>query len=460
MNHLITLNINGVRRQLQLTSPTQTLLRALNEAGLSGSKEGCGDGDCGACTVACVQTKADGSQQIMAINSCLIPAAALAGGAITTVEGLARDQVLHCVQQALVTHGGSQCGYCTPGFVMSLYCAQQNATLSADSVEGNLCRCTGYASIRLAIESLQDLPTPARAVVELSGERQPLQPAFFRPHTIAEALALKAQFANARWLAGATDLGLEFSHQNFAGNPIIALDDIAQLQSVQRNDAHIEIGAALPLTHIKSALQNVFPLLDQMLHWFAATQVRNRATIGGNLGTASPIGDLLPVLLALDADIVLCSIAGERTVHAADFFLSYRKTLLRDDELIRSVRIARHPAAGLRRLQASYKVGKRGSDDISIVAACFVLDVDADQRIVKARMAYGGVAATPIRAIAAENAAVGLLFTADLARQLKPFLKDAFKPLDDFRGTAHYRQRLVVNLWAKFVSQYATSVAA
>jgi xanthine dehydrogenase small subunit len=460
MNHLITLNINGVQRPLQLTSPTQTLLRALNEAGLSGSKEGCGDGDCGACTVACVQVSADGRQHIMAINSCLIPAAGLAGGAIITIEGLARDQALHSVQQTMVTHGGSQCGYCTPGFVMSLYCAQQNATLSADSVEGNLCRCTGYASIRRAIVALQNTPATASAVIAFSGEREPLQPAFFRPRTIAQALALKSQFANARWLAGATDMGLEFSHQNFAGNPIIALDDIAQLLSWHIDDQQIEIGAALPLTQIKSALQNIFPLLDQMLHWFAATQVRNRATIGGNLGTASPIGDLLPVLLALDADIVLSNLAGERTIQAADFFLSYRKTLLHDDELIRSVRIARHPAAGLRRVQASYKVGKRGSDDISIVAACFVLDVDADQRIVKARLAYGGVAAIPVRAFAAENAAVGLLFTADIARQLQPILRDAFKPLDDFRGTAHYRQQLIVNLWAKFVSQYATSVAA
>jgi xanthine dehydrogenase iron-sulfur cluster and FAD-binding subunit A len=237
---------------------------------------------------------------------------------------------------------------------------------------------------------------------------------------------------------------------------LISLEAIEELKQINQTDDHVEIGAAVPLSHIEDLLHGVFPSLDEMLHWFAARQIRNRATLGGNIGTASPIGDLPPVLLALDASLKLASVEGDRSLPLADFFKGYRQTELKQGEIIHSVTIPKAIASGAtKRLSQSYKIGKRGTDDISIVAAAFVIDLDAEQKILHARLAYGGVAATPIRAIAIEEMLIGQSWTMETVRSVKPALREVFTPLSDLRGSADYRKMLVGNLFEKFFVEHS-----
>ncbi len=439
-----------------------TLLEYLRQNGYVGTKEGCGDGDCGACTVALIGADANGKPQYQAVNSCLLPLGAIAGREIITVEGVANGQ-LHPVQAAMVETGGSQCGYCTPGFIMSLFAAYYSGTVDDVSVEGNLCRCTGYLPIRRAAAKVAaNLPGDdgfsgfshhlSQASVELpafsygNGDQQ-----FYRPTQLPEVLALLQEHPTATLIAGATDLGLELSWHRQQYPVLISLEAVAELQGLTQTSEWVEIGAAVPLSQIEETLHGVFPSLDEMLHWFAARQVRNRATLGGNIGTASPIGDLPPVLLALDAELRLASAAGARSLPLAEFFKGYRVTDLRAGEVIVSVRIPRAIAPGaVQRLSQSYKIGKRGTDDISIVAAAFTVDLGDRQQILQARLAYGGVAATPARAIAVEQWLVGRSWNLTTVQIAKAMLKDAFTPLSDLRGSAEYRRLLVANLFEKF----------
>jgi xanthine dehydrogenase small subunit len=369
----------------------------------------------------------------------------------------------------MIEHGGSQCGYCTPGFVLSLFAEFHSAKRDFDDavVEGNLCRCTGYNSIRRAMRALQKTATFALPALPPASAPVSASPWLMRPTNLVEALALKQAHPDAGWLAGATDLGLEFSRDALHPKPLIAIDHLPELLTLTLADDGLSIGAGVTLTRLQQALIGT-PIgadpelsahrhgalfgLYTMLHWFAAQQVRNRATVGGNIGTGSPIGDLLPVLLALDAALILRSARGARHVALADYFLGYRKTLLAADELIDKVTLSLKTTAA-RRFTQSYKVGKRGSDDISIVAACFVIDVDANNVVQHARMAYGGVAATPIRALAAEASLLGQAFTPELAARVQPLLQAELQPLSDFRASAHYRRRLLSALFEKFLHE-------
>ncbi|MBF2046665.1 MAG: xanthine dehydrogenase small subunit [Elainella sp. C42_A2020_010] len=514
-NTQLRLTINGEVVQLQNISPSLTLLQYLQQSGRTGTKEGCGDGDCGACTVAIIGEDANGNPCYQAVNSCLIPLGAVAGREVVTVEGLAKDR-LHPVQAAMVKTGGSQCGYCTPGFIMSMFAAYYGGKLDDAAVEGNLCRCTGYLPIRraaqLAISSASGVANETAngdvnesincsingsenaathtASIGLLNEsancasdgvdhesvdlfdsesdpfRQRLtaatadlrsisystdQQQFYRPTELNHVLALLQQHPEATLVAGATDLGLEMSHHRRAFPVLISLEAVSDLKQIRRTEAGVEIGAAVPLSQIEANLHGVFPSLDEMLHWFAARQVRNRATIGGNIGTASPIGDLPPVLLALDAEVELVSAQGHRVMPLANFFKGYRQTDLQSGELIRAVHISTQitPSA-TRRFSQSYKVGKRGTDDISIVAAAFTVDLDAADQIVHARLAYGGVAATPVRAVQVEQMLIGQPWSWTTIQQVKPALQAAFTPLTDLRGTADYRRMLIGNLLEKF----------
>ncbi len=454
----IHLTINGETRTLKDASPTMTLLEYLRQSGRVGTKEGCGDGDCGACTVAIIGAGADGKPHYQAVNSCLIPLVAVAGREVVTVEGISNGQ-LHPVQAGMIETGGSQCGYCTPGFIMSMFAAYYDGKVDDLSVEGNLCRCTGYLPIRRAAQSV----TKRRAVDSFSErltqanlETSSLQyrageQYFYRPTRLREVLNLLRQYPEATLVAGATDLGLEFSYHTRAFPVLISLEAVAELKTLVQTPETIEIGAAVPLSLIEETLRGVFLGLDAMLHWFAARQVRNRATLGGNIGTASPIGDLPPVLLSLDAELRIASNGGERIIPLADFFRGYRQTDLQTGEVIVSVKIPKALAAGaVRRVQQSYKVGKRGTDDISIVAAAFAIDLDEGDKIVRARLAYGGVAAIPARAVAVERLLEGQLWNLDSVQRAKARLKEAFTPLNDLRGSAEYRKLLVANLFEKF----------
>ncbi|MGI0493338.1 xanthine dehydrogenase small subunit [Alkalinema pantanalense CENA528] len=457
--------LNGQTVRLSAVSPTLTLLQYLQQSGRSGTKEGCGDGDCGACTVAVMGTDAQGNPTYHTINSCLIPLGAIAGRMIITVEGLAEAERLHPVQAAMVETGGSQCGYCTPGFIMSLFAAYYGAdgAIPDETVEGNLCRCTGYLPIRRAAQQLsQELiqaPPNDRFTAQLVNAtaslsdvsyRSPTEQ-FYRPTQLQTALELLQQHPEAVVLAGGTDLGLDMSHRRRSFPCMISLEALTELQTIDSLETVVSIGATVSLNDVKETLKGQFPSLDTMLVWFAAQQVRNRATMGGNIATASPIGDLPPVLLALDAVVELVSLNGVRKVPIVEFFTGYRQTVLQPGELIRSIQIPTTltPQA-TQRYSQSYKIGKRGTDDISIVAAAFTIDVDAHNTIVHARLAYGGVAATPIRAIAIEEDLIGQSWTRETIQACKPKLRDCFTPLSDLRGSAHYRKTLVANLFEKF----------
>jgi xanthine dehydrogenase small subunit len=445
--------LNGEVVTLAGSDPTGSLLRWLNRHGRHGTKEGCADGDCGACTVAMVGRDARGGRQYQAVNSCLLPVGAVVGREIVSVEGVADGAELHPVQQAMVGHSGSQCGYCTPGFVMSLFAGYYAGELDDHATEGNLCRCTGYAPIRRATTQLRaGSARPDRFADALQQESRtlpaPSLEGYFQPADIAGAMSLKSAHPRSRWIAGATDLGVELSRGQHRQGIFIALDRIEELKQLAIGADAISIGAAVSLSRIERELAGRIPALDQMLRWFAARQVRNRATFGGNLGTASPIGDLLPVLLALDGRIELQGPGGRREIAAADFFTGYRQTARADDELVVAVHLPRNEWRN-----ASFKVAKRQSDDISIVAATFVLGLDGDRRVEHVRLAYGGVAATPVRAWSTENFLLGRMLDEETLTRCAQMLHDEFTPLSDHRASAGYRRALCANLFAKFVAE-------
>jgi xanthine dehydrogenase small subunit len=449
------LRLNGRAVPLAGSDPSESLLRWLNRRRLTGTKEGCADGDCGACTVAVVDTTG-AAPRFRAVNSCLVPLGVMPGREVVTVEALADGDVLHPVQQALVDTAGSQCGYCTPGFVMSLFAAFCHGELGDAAIEGNLCRCTGYAPIRLAATRLAASVPDDRFVASLREARAAPHSIsldrFHNPTTLAEALALKAAHPHASWLGGGTDIGVELSHGRATDRAFIALDRVEELRGIAVAPDRVRIGAGVPLTVVENELRGLLPALDEMLPWFAARQVRNRATLGGNLGTASPIGDLLPVLLALDATIELHGPRGTRALSVDGFFTSYRKTQRADDELVLAVSIPRRGDL----VQGSAKVAKRQTDDISIVAASFAIARDASGVVTHARLAYGGVAATPVRARQAEALLVGQRLTSDAVAAARAALEGEFAPLSDHRAGAEYRRKLAGNLFAKFVHEKLT----
>jgi xanthine dehydrogenase small subunit len=454
--------------------PHTTVLEFLRGRGLIGSKEGCAEGECGACAVALVRPDADGKTTYLPVNSCLTLLGSVLGGELITVEGIRpKPGELHPVQAAMVEFGGSQCGYCTPGFVVSMfaeYYRRERPAWDPESVAGNLCRCTGYRPIRDAMRSLgaptEDdrfhlrLARPVKPLAGLTVHRitQPTQirdtraQRLMRPGTLAELLELRASEPEAKLVAGGTDVVVEINQRHARWPTLISLEAVAELRSLEFRDEHIEIGAAVTLSQLEHRLSHALPLLDELFPLFSSRLIRNRATLGGNLANASPIGDSPPVLLALDAEIELRSCTGVRMLGIDEFFLGYRKTAMRPDELLVSIRVPRRPPT----LAHFYKVSKRVLDDISTVAAAFALELDANGCISKARLAYGGVGATPMRAHAVEQALLGRTWTRESVAAVAPMLADAFTPMTDHRGSADYRRAMAVRLLEKF--QHETSV--
>jgi xanthine dehydrogenase molybdopterin binding subunit/xanthine dehydrogenase small subunit len=460
--------LNGQAVRVEGVSPAVTLLEYLRASGRTGSKRGCDEGDCGACTVALVDRDAAGRPTYRAINSCIALLPMFAGREVVTVDGLSADGgPLHPVQACMAEHYGSQCGYCTPGFVVSLFEAfyrpdcREPCQIS-DQLCGNLCRCTGYRPIRdaaLAALARRDagpdpfrrrldapVPAPPALAYGFGSER------FFRPASLAELFELRMRHPDARLVAGATEIGVE-RNKRFRPFPLlVSTEAVPELTGISRTPQAWRLGAGATLTSIEEALAGEFPSFSKMLRVFASRQIRNRATLGGNLATASPIGDSAPVLLTLDASVVVASAGGERTVPLSEFFTGYRKTALGPDEIIREVVIPRSgPGPGLERRTDFLKVSKRRELDISIVAAAFAVDLDGNGVVRRARLAYGGVAATPSRARGAEAALEGRKL-AEAAARVSEILASEFKPIDDVRAGAGYRRGLVVSLWEKFVS--------
>lgn len=454
--------------------PTTTLLRYLRDhAGQPGTKEGCGEGDCGACTVAVLEARPDGGGgTYRAMNSCLIFLPMLQGKRVYTVEALRergaamRDTAsgYHPAQEAMVTTRGSQCGYCTPGIVMSLFEACYRDDMKApwaidDQLCGNLCRCTGYRPIREAGEQVAGLrpddrfAAEARQYVEgdaglayrsrhpVFGEQRYLQP------TDAASLfdALEAH-PEARLVAGGTDLGLEVTKHHKVLPEVIGLEGLLELRALEADAAGFTVGAGVTLTRLLEAVDGQLPALEKMLRVFGSRQVRSRATIGGNLATCSPIGDLGPVLVALGAEATVKGRGGERTMPVADFLAGYRQPDLRPGELLWSIRIPRPEG-----FATSYKVSKRREMDISTVSAGMRVRLADDGTVAEVVLAYGGMAARPAqRATRTEAALVGQPWDLPHVEAALPHLADDYQPIDDLRGTAVYRRLLARNLLIGF----------
>jgi xanthine dehydrogenase molybdopterin binding subunit/xanthine dehydrogenase small subunit len=479
----IEFRLNGQAVRIDSVSPNLTLLEWLRSTGLTGSKEGCAEGDCGACSVAIVDRDARGKRCYRSINSCLVPLPLMAGRDIVTVEGVAncshgsaspcgdgprsdtaaRLQQLHPVQQAMVENFGSQCGYCTPGFVMSLFEGYYRRDLKTaaqldEQLCGNLCRCTGYRPIRdAAADALAQRDGPDAFDAQLKSAKARLKAArynfagetFLRPTSLEKLFRAMADQPTARLIAGATDLGLEISKRFYKFPALISIEAVAELSEIHSTETEWRIGAATTLTKLDDLLSGEFPELREMLSVFGSRQIRNRATIGGNLATASPIGDSAPVLLALEAKVMLASAAGVRILPLDEFFVAYRKTALRPGEILKAIVIPRF-APGVRAHRKFYKVSKRREMDISTLAACFAVEITEGGTITRARLAYGGVAAMPVRARATEHALIGKRWTAATAEEVLPILEKEFTPISDVRGSAIYRQQMINTLLRRF----------
>ncbi len=462
MSGAIEFRLNGKPVRVEGVSPNVTLLDWLRTNGSTGSKEGCAEGDCGACSVAIVDRDVRGRRCYRSINSCLVPLPLMAGRDIITVEGVTGGK-LHPVQQAMVENFGSQCGYCTPGFIMSLFEGYYRGDLKTaaqldEQLCGNLCRCTGYRPIRDAAaaafaqrngkdafdEQLKNSKSKLRAVRYGCGGEN-----FLRPTSLAKLFDAMARYPNARLVAGATDLGLEISKRFQKFPVLVSLEAIPELRAITAGESAWTIGAATTLTRLDEKMGDEYPELRDMLLVFGSRQIRNRATLGGNLVTASPIGDSAPVLLALDAKVILASATGERILSIEEFFVSYRKSALQPGEILKSIILPRFaPNEAIRR--RFYKVSKRREMDISTVSGCFAVRFAEAGSIVHARLAFGGVAAMPLRARNTEQALIGK--RANNYEQVLPVLEREFAPISDARGSAIYRQRLITSLLRKFFS--------
>jgi xanthine dehydrogenase molybdopterin binding subunit/xanthine dehydrogenase small subunit len=477
----IEFRLNGKPVRLDSVSPNTTLLDWLRSTGLTGSKEGCAEGDCGACAVAIVDRDKNGKPTYRAINSCLVPLPLMAGRDIVTVEGVAfethcshgalsscreqkrpdragRLQRLHPVQQAMVDNHGSQCGYCTPGFIMSMFEGFYRNDLKTsaqldEQLAGNLCRCTGYRAIRDACADAfapkMDADPFRKQLQNGAGKLKSVRYAsngenFLRPATLKELFAAMAKHPEARLIAGATELGLDISKRFLKFPTLISVEAVPELNEIKSTKSDWHIGAAVTLTRINEMLGAEYPEIGDMLYLFGSRQIRNRATMGGNLVTASPIGDSAPILLALDGRVILASAKGGRVLPIDEFFIAYRKTALQPGEILKTIVIPRIVDSPTSR-RKFYKVSKRREMDISTVAGCFAIQLDKSGAISSARLAFGGVAAMPARAKKTESALLGKQW-----REVEPILEREFTPISDVRGSATYRQRLIVDLLRKF----------
>jgi xanthine dehydrogenase small subunit len=478
--------VNGRTRELGEVGGHITLLEWLRADGLTGCKEGCAEGECGACAVLIARPDGPDRTRWVAINACLVPAAAFDQQEVVTAEGLGRPGQLHPVQREMAERGGSQCGYCTPGFICSMAAeyyrpgrrpvppGRLNGSDPADhehgpngfdlhALSGNLCRCTGYRPIRDAAYALgepesgdpflarQAEPAPAPAATTTSNE----QGRYVRPARLAEALELLATHPDAQLVAGSTDWGVELNIRHARAALTIGIERLAELREFSFGPDRIELGAALSLSEIESALDGRVPLLADLFPQFASRLIRNGATLGGNLGTASPIGDATPVLLALDASLVLASVTGEREVPLADYFTGYRQSARRPDELIKTIRIP----LPLAPVTAFHKIAKRRFDDISSVAVAYALTLDDDVasgtggRVASVRIGLGGVAATPLRAMGAEEALKGRPWTRETVAAAADALARAGTPISDHRASERYRIAMLRNSLLKFYAE-------
>jgi xanthine dehydrogenase small subunit len=470
--------------------PDRTLLEVLREdLACTGTKEGCGEGDCGACTVVLGEAGAQGIEY-RAINSCIRLAHSVDGMALWTVEDLAaEDGTLHPAQEAMVQCHGSQCGFCTPGFVMSLFGMYQNyiaptlATscaalppegagaprggpsahraaanpitreLAQEELSGNLCRCTGYRPILDAAQKMAELPAAKVDEKQLAAQLKSLRAeagfvagTYLAPNSLRELLASRAAHPDAQIVAGCTDIGLWVTKMHMQFAKVLDVTRAKELRRIERYDNHVAIGAAVTLTDAYAALIADRPQLKTFANRFAGLPVRNSGTLGGNVANGSPIGDSMPLLIALGAHIVLMSARGHREMPLEKFYTGYRKNVLAPDEVLAWIKVPRPHSSEMLR---AYKISKRFDDDIS--AVCLVINLQLQEgRVAKISIGAGGVAATPVRAVKTEAALAGKPWTIEAAKEATGALRAEFQPISDMRASAAYRSEVLGNLMQRF----------
>ena len=453
-------------RSIAGISPTRTVLEWLRgEARACGTKEGCAEGDCGACTVVLGEPAGEGMVW-RAVNACILFLPALDGRQLLTVEHLREaDGALHPVQRAMVAHHGSQCGFCTPGFVMSLFALYHAGTApdrraANEALAGNLCRCTGYrpildaardacagkpadrfaASARDIAARLRGLADPEPLEVVADGVR------FLAPRTVTQLAETVLAHPEATILAGGTDVGLWVTKQHRALPTVIAVERVADFARVEERGGMLRIGAGATYEDALAAIDRRWPDFARMTRRIGSRQIRNRGTIGGNVANASPIGDTPPAFLALDATLVLRRGAAQRRLPVAEFFLSYRKTALAAGEFLEAIEVPL-PANG--EIFAIYKVSKRFEQDISAVCGAFRLRLH-EGKVADIRIGFGGMAAIPKRAAATEAALSGKPWTRENVTAAMAALAVEFAPLSDMRASAAYRALVARNLLLRF----------
>ena len=428
----------------------------------TGTKEGCAEGGCGACTVVLGELK-NNEINYRAINSCITFITTLQGKQLILVEDLiSKEGSLHPVQQAMVNYHGSQCGFCTPGFVMSLFSLfKKNSKFKddeiKDSIAGNLCRCTGYQPIIKAAKSLKNKnkidhfsknkkktinllkKINNRSIVIFDKGKK-----YFAPKYVQELKKILKKNVDADFLSGGTDLSLAVTKERKDISSIIYINSINELNYIRNNNKYIEVGASTPLIELESYIKKYYPDFTKILKRYGSPQIRNVATVAGNIATASPIGDCLPLLLSLNAQVILQDLKKNKILFLDDFFISYRRTKLKKGQFISSIRIPILKGNILK----SYKVSKRFDDDISSVCAAFNLEI-VKNKFQSVRIAYGGMAAIPKRAVHCEKILSNSLITDEIIHKAKKALERDFKPISDMRASGSYRMNIAKNLLEK-----------
>jgi xanthine dehydrogenase small subunit len=466
-NNTVRFLLNNDEVSIKNIDPNLTVLQYLREIQFNtGSKEGCASGDCGACTVVLAELDDNNPNQLHynSINSCITFVGNLHGKQLITVENLKEGAQLHHAQQTMVDNHASQCGFCTPGFVMSSFALHKhNKTPTRaevlEALAGNLCRCTGYRSIIeaaitssegveedsfakhyqetvAALTELQKLPAP---ILEGNGHH------FTAPKNIDELAYELVHEPKSTLVAGGTDLALSVTQNLATIDKLVYVGNVDELTTIEETDNEIIIGSALPYSKFIDTLHHYYPDLGEMIERIGSKQVRNNGTLGGNIGNASPIGDMPPALIALGATMTLHVNGTERKILVEDYFVDYKKTVLKPSEFIKSVQIPKPTASQTLKL---YKISKRIDDDISAVLAAFFVEKEG-QEITNVRLAFGGMAAIPKRAPAAEAVLQGNNFTKDLVSQAKEALTTDFQPMSDVRASDTYRMTVAQNLIEK-----------
>lgn len=444
-------------------TPQTTLLQYIrSQDGYKGTKEGCNEGDCGACTVTLVE-KVKGKLKFKAINSCVMFLPSVHGKQIITIEQIGTENKLHPIQQIFVEQNASQCGFCTPGFIISLFAQKAEKINSTkeeliEAIHGNLCRCTGYRPIVVSAEKIAQISDltkfktyVAEELIDSINTKETIiikkdDYEYYIPFNFEEALKLRKAHPDAVINGGSTDIVLRVTKRKEKIYKMIDITMIPEIKNIDEDTENFIIGAGVNIEDLYQFSQNKLNALSEMLSVFGSKQIRNRASIGGNIATASPIGDTLPILFALQASVVVKNLENERKIKIEDFITGYRQTDLKADELIYKIII---PKASKDKIIKSYKISKRTHLDISTVSAGFSLKLN-NNKVEEIILAYGGMAEMTKRAVNTEKHLIGKEWKEANIMEATEILKEEFTPLTDARSSSDSRRIMAKNLLIKF----------